>query len=122
MVGYCGETFTEGGGYFVVNGDLFVVEGYWLVGRNALFLTGHLGTEPEKTSGVLCALAGLYPYPAFLSFVFGYGFGYLLVMSTGYWVIGVLLSSLITLFEEAFGCFWKIIGSFSHTSSWDVVL
>ena len=27
-----------------------------MVGGNALFLTGHLSNEPEKTSGVLCAL------------------------------------------------------------------
>ena len=56
MGDYCSELFTEGGGYFVVIGDLFVIEGYWLVRGNALFLTGHLSNEPEKTSGVLCAL------------------------------------------------------------------
>ena len=73
MGDYCSELFTEGGGYFVVIGDLFVIEGHWLVGGNALFLTGHLGNEPKKTSSVLCALAGLYPSPPILSIVFGYG-------------------------------------------------
>ena len=122
MGDYCGELFTEGGGYFVVFGDLFVVEGYWLVGGNALFLTGHPGNEPEKTSGALCALTGLYPSPPILSIIFGYEFGYLLVKSLEYGVIGVLLSSLITLLDEAFGCFWEVIGWFLHTSSWDMVL
>ena len=118
MGDYCGELFTEGGGYFVVNCDLFTIEGYWLVGGNALFLIGHLGNEPEKTSGVLCELTGLY----FSLPIFGYGFGYFLVKSSDYGVNGFLLSSFITLLDEAFGCFWQIVRWFSYTSSWDVVL
>jgi len=118
---YCSELFTEGGGYFVVVGDLFIIESYWLAGGNALFVSAHLGNEPEKTSGVLCALAGLYPSPPILSVAFCYGFGNLLVKSSNYGVIGVLLSSLITLLDEGFGCFWQIVGWFSHTPSWDVV-
>ena len=35
-------------GYFVVVGDLSIVEGYWLVERYAWFLFGHLRDEPEK--------------------------------------------------------------------------
>ena len=58
MGDYCGELFAERGGKFIVIGDLFVVKGYWLVGGNLLFLAGHLGNEPVKTSGVLRALAG----------------------------------------------------------------
>ena len=121
MGDYCGELFAERGGYFVVIGDLFAVKCYWLVGGNALFLTGHLGNEPEKTSGVLCALAGLYLSPPILSIVFGYGPGYLLVKGSDYGITRVLLSSLITLLDEVFGYFWEIVGWFSHTSSWDVV-
>ena len=68
--------FAVGGGYFVVIGDLFVVKGYWLVGGNSLFITGHLGNELEKSSGVLGVLVGLYPSPPILSTVFGYRFGY----------------------------------------------
>ena len=106
MGDYCSESFTDGGDYFIVIGDLIAVEGYWLFGRNALFLTGHLGKEPEKTTRVLCALTGLYPSPPILSIVFGNRFGYLLVKSSDYGVIGVWLSSLITLLDEAFGCIW----------------
>ena len=51
--GYCSELFAEGGGYFVVIGDLSIAESYWLVWWNVLFLSGHLGDEPEKTSGVV---------------------------------------------------------------------
>ena len=56
---------------FVVIGDLSIVESYWLVVENSWFLSGHLGGESEKTSGVLCALTGLYPSPQVLSVVFG---------------------------------------------------
>ena len=122
MGDYCGELFTEEGGYFVVIGDLFVIESYWLVGGNALFLTGHLDNEAEKTSDVLCALTGLYPSPPFLSVILGYEFGYLLVKSSDYGVIGVLMSSLIPLLNEAFGYFWQIGRWLSHTPKWDVVL
>ena len=114
MGDYCGELFAEGGGYFVVIGDLFAVECYWLVGGNALFLAGHLGNEPVKTSGVLCSFAGLYLFPPILSIVFGYGLGYLSVKGLDYGVTGVLLSSLIPLLDEVFGYFWEIVGWFSH--------
>ena len=67
MGDYCGELFAERGGYFVVIGDLFVVKGYWLDGGNSLFHTGRLGNQPKKTSGVLRALAELYPSPPILS-------------------------------------------------------
>ena len=53
---------------------------------------------------------------------FRYCFGNLLVQGLIYVVIGVLLSSLIMLLDEAFGCFWQINGRLSHTLSWEVVL
>ena len=31
MGDYCGELFAEGGDYFFVIGELFVVKGYWMV-------------------------------------------------------------------------------------------
>ena len=69
--GYCRELFEEGGGYFVVIGDLSFVEGHWLVGGNAWFLPERFGDERETTSGVLCTLTELYPSPQILSVVFG---------------------------------------------------
>ena len=59
MGDYCSELCTAGGGYFVVIGDLFVIESYWLAGGNALFLSEHLGNEHEETSSVLNALVHL---------------------------------------------------------------
>ena len=122
MGDYCSELFRERGGYFVVVGDLFVIESYWLFGRNALYLSGQHVNEREKTSGVLYALAGLYPSSPISSAAFCYGFGNLLVNSSNDGVIGVLLSSLLTLLGEAFGCFWQIFGWFSPTPSWDAIL
>ena len=103
----------EGGGYFIVIGDLFVIKIYRVAGGNALLPSRHHGNEPEKTSGVLCALAGLYPSPLILSVIFCYRFDNLLVKISDYGVIGTLLSSLITLLDEDFGSFWQIVVWFS---------
>ena len=96
---YCSELFAERNGYFVVIGDLFIIESCWLVVGNALFLSGHFGNEPEKTSGVLCTLAGLYPSPPILSDIFCNCFCNLLVQGSNYTVVGILLSSLITFLD-----------------------
>ena len=61
MRDYRSELFAERGSYFVVVGDLSIVEGYKLAGGNAWFLLGQLGNEPEKTPGDLRALTRLYP-------------------------------------------------------------
>ena len=51
--------FAGRGGYFVVVGDLSTFEGYWSVEGYSRFLSGYLGDEPEKMSGVQRALTGL---------------------------------------------------------------
>ena len=87
MGDYCSELFPEGGGYFVVIDELFVVEGYWLVGGSTLFLTGHFGNEPEKTSLPLSSNF-VYCFWLWVRLFVGHGFGL-----WGYWFFFCLASS-----------------------------
>ena len=83
----------------------------------------HISALSLKGRPVSCVLAGIYPSLPILSvFFFYYGFGKLLIKSSNYGVVGVSLSGLITLLDEALGCFWQIVVCFQHTPSWDVML
>ena len=76
---------------------------------------GHLDDEPEKNGRC----------PVFvnvtLSIVVSYGFGSLFVLCSSYRVMVVLLSTVITLFDNVFGCLLHIVRLHSHTPSWKVM-
>ena len=100
---------------------LSVVETDWLFGGNEWLLSGRLGDEPPKLSGVLCVLAGLHLSPPFLHVVLCIKVCCLVLYHGNSRICRVYCVQPTSLLSEVSGLVRKPTRSVARAACWDVV-